>query len=88
VFTSLGSTVLAVPIANLVAFAIACPTAAASDSQQWMGTSMGCGSSGAIMIRVVLGILFVAYHMLLFIAGAVVVDRNPASKSWGAKSHG
>ena len=86
--SSLATTILAVPIANILASAMACPASYPSNPSGWLGTAIVCTSPAAVVIRTAVGILFVAYHVLLMFVTAVLVDRNPASKSWSAKSHG
>lgn len=87
--SGLSTTVLFLPVCILAANAFVCPSPSARLGPGWLGyADLACGGGGSILIRVCIAVLFTAYHALLLFVAAVHFDRNPASPSWSAMSHG
>jgi hypothetical protein len=81
----LSTTTFFLPLTEITFRAFWCSPAPGS---MWMDSGLGCESGGRVAIAVLLGLMLVVFvGMSLFVA-AVFVERDPASDSWAAQSHG
>ena len=91
---TLTTTTLFLPFTTVMARALGCPGVEAPaesgslDGFSWIGTGWQCDAAGPIIIRVFISAVLLVFAVLSVFITAVFIDRNPASASWSAKSHG
>jgi len=82
--SALSTTILFLPLSSVLMRGLSCPT----DHDTWMNTGLECSSGGRVAISIFLALLLVGFALLSVTVSAVYIDRDPASESWAAKTHG